>query len=95
MSAESDWHRYNEAVVRRGELNLDSSVVEEWSRELKKANEGKVGEEPYHYPESYIRFLAFVRLIFLPPALQADRERGSFTPSPGSWRGSRPPTTPP
>ena len=30
----------------RGELNLDSSVLEEWKRELKKANKGKVGE-PY------------------------------------------------
>ena len=41
-----DWHNYNEALVRRGELNLDSSVLEEWKRELKKENEGKVGE-PY------------------------------------------------
>jgi hypothetical protein len=28
----------------RRELNLDSSVLEEWKRELKKANKGKVGE---------------------------------------------------
>jgi len=47
-------------------------VLEEWrKRELKKANDGKVGE-PYHYPESYIRLLAFVRLLFHQPALQAD-----------------------
>ena len=38
-----DWHSCNEALVRRGELNLDSSVLEEWKRELKKANKGKVG----------------------------------------------------
>ena len=66
-----DWHSYNEALVRRGELNLDSSVVEEWSRELRKANEGKVGE-PYRYPESYIRFLAFVRLLFHQPYRQTE-----------------------
>ncbi|MDG6987176.1 MAG: transposase, partial [Nitrososphaerota archaeon] len=66
-----DWHSYNEALVRRGELNLDSSVVEEWRRELKKANEGKVGE-PYRYPESYIRFLAFVRLLFHQPYRQTE-----------------------
>ncbi|MDG7016701.1 MAG: IS5 family transposase [Nitrososphaerota archaeon] len=71
MSAERDWHRYNEALVRRGELNLDSSVMEEWSRELKKANKGKVGE-PYRYPESYIRFLAFVRLLFHQPYRQTE-----------------------
>ena len=66
-----DWHRYNEALVRRGELNLDSSVLEEWKRELKKANKGKVGE-PYHYPESYIRLLAFVRLLFHQPYRQTE-----------------------
>ena len=66
MSKERDWHTYNEALVRRGELELDSSVIEEWNRELKKENDGKVGE-PYHYPESYIRLLAFVRLLFHMP----------------------------
>jgi len=71
-NTERDWRSYNEALVRRGELNLDSAVMEEWKRELRKENEGKVGE-PYHYPESYIRFLAFVRLLFHKPALQADR----------------------
>ena len=70
-TADRDWHSYNEALVRRGELNLDSSVVEEWKTELKKANEGKVGE-PYRYPESYIRFLAFVRLLFHQPYRQTE-----------------------
>jgi len=65
-SGKRDWHSYNEALVRRGELELDSSVVEEWNMELKKENDGKVGE-PYHYPESYIRLLAFVRLLFHMP----------------------------
>jgi len=71
-SGKRDWHSYNEALVRRGELDLDFSVMEEWKRELNNANDGKVGE-PYHYPESYIRLLAFVRLLlFHQPALQAD-----------------------
>ena len=70
-TTDRDWHSYNEALVRRGELNLDSSVVEEWKRELKKANRGKVGE-PYRYPESYIRFLAFVRLLFHQPYRQTE-----------------------
>jgi len=68
---ERDWHSYNEALVRRGELELDSSVMEEWKRELKRANDGKVGE-PYHYPESYIRLLAFVRLLFHQPYRQTE-----------------------
>ncbi len=66
MSADRDWSRYNESLVRRGEINLDPSVMDEWKRELKKANDGKVGE-PYHYPESYIRLLAFIRLLFHQP----------------------------
>jgi IS5 family transposase len=66
MSGERDWHNYNEALVRRGELELDSSVIDEWNRDLKKANDGKVGE-PFHYPESYIRLLAFIRLLFHMP----------------------------
>jgi IS5 family transposase len=70
-SGKRDWHSYNEALVRRGELDLDSSVVEEWKRELRKENEGKVGE-PYHYPESYIRLLAFVRLLFHQPYRQTE-----------------------
>lgn len=66
-----DWRSYNEALVRRGELNLDLSVMEEWKRELRKANDGKVGE-PYHYPEAYIRLLTFVRLLFHQPYRQTE-----------------------
>src|SRR2546428_895237 len=66
MSDERDWHSYNEALVRRGELELDSSVIDEWNRDLQKVNDGKVGE-PFHYPESYIRLLAFIRLLFHMP----------------------------
>jgi hypothetical protein len=30
--------------VRRGELDIDPSVLEDWGRELRRANGGKVGE---------------------------------------------------
>jgi hypothetical protein len=83
MSSERDWHSYNEALVRRGELELDSSVIEEWEMELAKANDGKNGE-PYHYPESYIRFLAFVRLLF---RMRTGRPRVSCASSPSTSRG--------
>ena len=90
-TTERDWHSYNEALVRRGELNLDSSVVEEWRRELKKADEGKVGE-PYRYPESYIRLLASVRLLSHQPYRQTE----GFVHSLSRFvEGCRPPTTPP
>jgi len=71
MSDTRDWGSYNDALVRRGEINLSPSIVNEWKDELKKANDGKVGE-PYHYPESYIRLLMCVRLLFHLPYRQAE-----------------------
>jgi hypothetical protein len=48
-------------------------VLEDWGRELRRANRGKVGE-PYshHYPESFIGLLAFVRLLFHMPYRQTE-----------------------
>ncbi|MEM3804392.1 MAG: hypothetical protein QXX17_08290 [Conexivisphaerales archaeon] len=40
---ERDWLSYNEALIRRGELNINFSVIEELNSQLKKANDGKVG----------------------------------------------------
>ncbi len=71
MVAQRDWRSYNDALVRRGEINLSSSVVDEWEEELRRANDGKVGE-PYRYPESYIMLLACVRLLFHLPYRQAE-----------------------
>lgn len=51
-----DWKKYNESLVRRGEMLLDFSVIDEWETELEKANRDKVGE-PFHYPEGLIRLL--------------------------------------
>ena len=58
-------------MVRRGEINLSPSVVDEWAGELRKVNKDKVGE-PFHYPESYIRLLAFIRLLFHLPYRQTE-----------------------
>jgi len=49
MPGDRDWRKYNEALVRRGELDIDPSVLEDWGRELRRANGGEVGE-PYHCP---------------------------------------------
>jgi len=68
-----DWHSYNESLVRRGELDLDSSVLEEWrKRELKKANDGKVGEEPCQPLPGVVHQAPRLCQASLPPALQAD-----------------------
>jgi hypothetical protein len=75
MSDDRDWSRYNDSLVRRGEIGLDPSVLRDWSNELKGANDGKIGE-PYHYPESFFRLIASVRLLF-----HTGRLRGSSSSS--------------
>lgn len=71
MAEGRDWGRYNEELVRRGEILLDFSVMDEWKRELERANDGKVGE-PYHYPEAFMRLLGFIRLLFHLPYRQSE-----------------------
>jgi len=58
-----NWRAYNESLVRRGEVMLDFDVVDGWEEELEKMNEGKVGE-PYHYPESFVQLLGYMRAYF-------------------------------
>jgi hypothetical protein len=71
VPSDRDWGRYNEALVRRGGILLDFSVMDEWKRELKKVNEGKVGGQ-YRYLKAFIRLLAFVRLYFHLPYRQTE-----------------------
>jgi len=85
MSDKRDWHSYNEALVRRGELDLDSSVLEEWrKRELKKANDGKVGEEPCLPLPGVVHQAPHLRQAPLPPTSPTGRPRVSYISSPGS-----------
>ena len=46
-------------------------MIESWRRELKRENRGKVGV-PYRYPESYVRLVASIRLLFHLPYRQAE-----------------------
>ena len=71
MSEGRDWRGYNDALVRRGEIGIDSSMIESWRRELKNENRGKVGV-PYRYADSFIKLMACVRLIFHLPYRQAE-----------------------
>jgi len=71
MAAERDWSVYNDALVRRGYIGIHSSMVEEWRRELKRENRGKVGL-PYRYPESFVKLIASMRLLFHLPYRQAE-----------------------
>jgi hypothetical protein len=79
-----DWRTYNESLVMRGEVMLDFDVIDGWQDELEKMNQGKVGE-PYHYPESFIQLLGYMRAYFHLPYRQTEgvvkAHAGSKVPS--------------
>jgi len=66
-----EWGKYNDALVRRGEILLDSSTINNWKQELKQPNKGKVGE-PYHYPNSLIMLLGLIKTLYHPPYRQLE-----------------------
>lgn len=60
-----NWKEYNEKLVKRGEVYISLDFLENWDEELEKMNKGKVGR-PYIYPETFIYFLGFLHIVFLP-----------------------------
>jgi len=66
-----DWSRYNDALVRRGEIFLGLDAVEEWEEELEAANRDKEGA-PFKFPNGFIRLLGFVRFLFHLPYRQSE-----------------------
>jgi len=58
-----DWPTYNEALVKRGTILLDLSLLQDWKQELGKMNQGKEGAR-YRYPETLIRLQALLRSIY-------------------------------
>lgn len=42
------WSSCNDTIVRRGEIVLDSDVIESWNKELETINDGKKGEPYLH-----------------------------------------------
>ncbi|MDI6903497.1 MAG: IS5 family transposase [Methanocellales archaeon] len=66
-----NWAEYNERLVRRGELYLDLDFLRNWDREVSKMNRDKRGR-PYEYPETFVRFMAFVHILFYLPYRQME-----------------------
>jgi len=66
-----NWSVYNDSLVRRGEILLDFSILEDWDSEVRYMNDGRKGR-PYTYPESLIRLLASIRLMFHLPYRQLE-----------------------
>jgi len=66
-----DWPRYNEALVRRGEIFLGLDAMEEWEDELEGMNQGKEGAR-FRFPDGFIRLLGFIHVLFHLPYRQTE-----------------------
>jgi transposase len=66
-----NWSFYNKLLVRRGEVILGFDVIDSWYSELDGMNNGKRGAQ-YHYPDSFIQLLGYMRIYFHLPYRQAE-----------------------
>ena len=66
-----NWKKYNESLVKRGEILLDFDVIDNWDSELEKMNQGKEGRK-FVYPDSFIKLLGYVRAYFHLPYRQTE-----------------------
>jgi Transposase DDE domain len=66
-----NWKKYNEYLVKRGEVLLDFDVIDNWHVELEKMNEGKKGRK-FVYPDSFIKLLGYMRAYFHLPYRQTE-----------------------
>ena len=76
-----NWNKYNESLVKRGEVLLDFDVIDNWCTELEKMNQGKEGRK-FVYPDSFIKLLGYMRAYFHLPYRQTEgvvREHASNT----------------
>jgi len=71
-----DWPGYNEALVTRGEILLDISLLQGWGEELEEMNRGKEGAR-YRYPETLITLQAYIKAFFRLPYRQLQGFHGS------------------
>jgi IS5 family transposase len=76
-----NWNKYNESLVKRGEVLLDFDVIDNWDNELEEMNKEKEGRK-FVYPDSFIKLLGYMRAYFHLPYRQTEgviREHASNT----------------
>jgi hypothetical protein len=76
-----NWNKYNESLVKRGEVLLDFDVIDNWDSELAGMNKDKEGRK-FVYPDSFIKLLGYMRAYFHLPYRQTEgvvREHASKT----------------
>ena len=66
MPLNKSWHDYNELLIERGRVLIDVSFIKSSNKEIKKMNIDKVGA-PFQYSDSYVQFLAFLKIGFKIP----------------------------
>jgi hypothetical protein len=66
MPLNKSWHDYKGSLVKRGSVLIDASFLKSSNKEIKKMNVGKVGA-PFHYSNTYVTFLAFLKIGFRIP----------------------------
>ena len=66
-----NWPEYNEFLVRRGELYLTFTFLENWDADLDEINRDKLGRK-FESPPSFIQFLMMVHVIFNLPYRQME-----------------------
>jgi hypothetical protein len=50
---------------------MDFDIIDGWQEELDRMNQGKIGE-PYHYPDSFVQLLGYMRTYFHLPFRQTE-----------------------
>ena len=66
-----NWKKYNESLVRRGEIMLSFDAIDSWSTELKEMNHKKEGHQ-FVYPESFMEALGCCHLYLHLPFRQTE-----------------------
>jgi len=66
MPLNKSWHDYNESLIERGRVLIDVAFLKSSNKEIKEMNNGKVGA-PFQYSDSYVQFLAFLKIGFKIP----------------------------
>ncbi len=51
---------------------LGFDVIDNWNTELKEMNKDKVGEEPFHYPNTFLLLLRYAKVYFHLPYRQTE-----------------------
>ncbi len=67
-----NWPSYNQSLVRRGQILLDFDIINNWDTELKEINQDKIGEQPFHYPITFLLLLRCAKTYFHLPYRQTE-----------------------